>query len=65
MRVPTIDRLTRAAIIYRLAIAEGRSPIDELKARLDVTEHTAKRLVYRARRAGLLAQHRGVFDKPD
>lgn len=62
MNARTIESLVLVATTYRLAIADGRSPVDAVAARLGITEHAAKQRIRRARRAGVLAQHRGVFD---
>lgn len=62
MRPRTIEQLARVAAIYRGAVSTGHSPVDAVSARLQVTPAAAKRRIYRARRAGLLAPTRGVFD---
>lgn len=62
MRPRTVEQLARVAAIYRGAVEAGLSPVDTVACRLDITYDAAKRRIYRARHAGLLAQHRGVFD---
>lgn len=62
MSLRTADSLARVAAIYRDAVDQQRSPVDAVAEKLDITTDAAKQRIRRARRAGLLAAHRGVFD---
>lgn len=61
----TADMLIRVAAIYRGAVEAGRSPVDAVAGKLDITPEAAKQRIYRARRAGVLAPVRRVFDFGD
>lgn len=62
MRPGTVESLADVAVAYRAALQTGRSPVDAVAAKLGIGYDAAKRRIFRARRAGLLAEHRGVFD---
>jgi Mn-dependent DtxR family transcriptional regulator len=65
VRHRTIEQLARVATIYRLAIEDGRSPVDEVARRLQITPGAAKRRIRRARESGQLAAlTRSGFDNP-
>lgn len=55
MRWRTIDQLALVATVYRTAIAAGRSPVDAVAERLQITPAAAKRRIRRARESGQLA----------
>lgn len=59
----TADTLIRVAQIYRGAIDAGTSPVDDVARKLDITRDAAKQRIRRARLAGVLPEHRGVFDR--
>lgn len=59
----TADMLIRVGSIYRAAVEQGSSPVEAVAAKLGITYEAAKQRIYRARRAGTIAQTRGVFDK--
>lgn len=61
----TADTLARVANIYRDAVDQQCSPVDAVAVKLGITADAAKQRIRRARRAGLLAPHRGVFDISD
>lgn len=54
MRSRTVEQLALVATVYRIAIDDGRSPVDAVAARLGISYDAAKQRIRRARRAGLL-----------
>lgn len=55
VRHRTVDQLALVATTYRIAITDGKSPVDAVADRLEISQRLAKQRIYRARRAGLLA----------
>jgi hypothetical protein len=64
VRARTVEQLATVATVYRLAVEDGKSPVDAVAAKLGIGYGAAKMRIHRARRAGLNLGHasRGDVD---